>query len=119
MTDLLTVELHESVTATHCGQCNLRAGDWHLATECQEFGDGHLECDARGPLRDPACIANAKATAEVRELARKWLDHENRSHNGWLIAHKGDIDPGAAKSLEDESRAALNVLAKQRRRLGL
>lgn len=70
----LTLKLDDSVTETHCGSCHLRSGDWHLTTECTEFGDGdYLITDAHGPRRHPSCLANERDTKLTHDAAKVTL----------------------------------------------
>lgn len=67
----LTVELHESVTETHCGECAWFSFPVHMCPWCRHYGD--LDRDAMRLVRHPDCIANAKDTAWALEQAQEAL----------------------------------------------
>lgn len=71
----ITLPLHPSVTATHCGDGNKCIHN-HMGCEfislhpyCSVFGGREFDSEANEYKRHPDCIASAADTAEVRGLA--------------------------------------------------
>lgn len=71
----LTVELGDGVADSECNDCQFR--DAEIGGRCFAFGllEGYRGKDKTvHRKRHPDCIANEKATAEVRELARQYTE---------------------------------------------